>query len=61
MSHPSVSCGRPIRAFTDRPERERQALEVEAGDARSLNCEQVVAGPVRVSCGGGAGTDEVAC
>ena len=53
----SASGDRPISASTDRPKRERQALEVEAGDAPVSDLPgQVAAGPLRVSCGGGAGT-----
>ena len=36
-------------------QRERQALEAEAGTASAQDCEQVVAGPVCVSPGGGVG------
>ena len=47
-------------ASADGPERERQTLEAEAGNAWSQDCEQVVSGPLCVSRGGGAGPDEVA-
>ena len=60
----SVSSGpsrdQPIRTATDRPKRKGETLDAEAGNGRSQDSEQVVAGPLCVSRGGGAGSDEVA-
>ena len=56
----SVSSGpsrdRPIRTATDRPKRKGETLDAEAGNGRSQDSEQVVAGPLCVSRGRGAGS-----